>query len=233
MPEAEKKPLTAEQKTQAKQAEEKKKQAELREKLMTRGMKFLELNKHLLKTNTREAIERGDLQYVDLDLYIKRLINNAGSTYVLDTTSVKRIGQAYFDKNVLPEGYNMVIEGIRVAFGKTTISGGTTDPTIPVYTNSGVFDPAIVNGEILITVRDKPIIELPLKRFLNANSSAVPGTIQLEYRDTIMLKAMKFIPENTPFKIQVSLADGATLANSATVYNFCEVDLIGVGTRPQ
>jgi len=208
-------------------------QKKLRDSLMTRGMKFLELNKDLLKGPSREQIERGDLQHVDLDFYIKRKINNAGSTNVLDTTSIKRIGQAYFDKNVLPEGYNMVIGAIRVAFGKITISGGTDDPTIPVYTNSGTFDPAIVNGEILVTVRDKPIIELPLKRFLNASSSAVPATIQLGYRDTIALEALKFLPEATPIKIIVSLADGATLANSATVWNYCEVDLIGIGTRPQ
>jgi hypothetical protein len=196
--------------------------------LLTKEMKFILANLDLLKEGSRKAVAAGEVQWVDYDLYVRKKLNKAGATEILNPSTVKQVGLSYLDKNMLPELYNFAVTGVRVGFQADT---AIASAQAAVYSNTGAFDPALLNGELLVTVNDKPIIEIPLARFFNPNTGGIAQTIQIEERDIIRLKAPKLIPSGTPFKIIATMADGLTIAGANN--NYLEVQLLGVSTRPR
>ncbi len=213
---------------QLKTAPKKPKPKSYKEQLLTREMRFLVENKDVLKENSLKAIERGELQYVDTVIYARKQITASGQQQeIINYSTVKQIGLAYFDKNTLPDFYNMIISHIRVLYATNT----GTDAAIGAYYNIGAVPPALVNGELLITVNDKPIIEIPLSKFFKADAGAIATSIGVEYRDAIQLKAPKLIPSGTTYKVLISLANGEAIAGSNN--SFISVELGGVCTRPK
>ena len=173
---------------------------------------------------TTRLIRERKMTFNDADYYVRKMLNTAGTTDILDSSNIRRAGITNLDKNQLPDNIYMVLEAVKL--GWATDAG--TNPAAPKYhsQNPGIPTP-LLNGEIVIHIDDKPIIELPAGRFFNAEDQGISQSIPGIY-DTVFLENLKLIKHADQLKVTIRLADGLQLP---TGNHFLEVRLIGVGTR--
>ncbi len=173
---------------------------------------------------TQNLIRTKKMTFNDADYYVRKQLNAAGTTDILNSSNTRKVGVTNLDKNQLPDNIYMVLEGVKLAWG--TDPG--TNAAIPKYTSQAPGIPlALVNGEIVISVNDKPIVDLPASRFFNNSDTGVTQEIS-GHKDTVMLENLKLIKHSDQLTATIKLADGSSLPGSN---HFLEVRLIGVGTR--
>lgn len=192
----------------------------------TREMRFMEspaVNRRL-DTDSQRIIQGNRASYYDADFYVRKAI--AGTGDLLDASNVKAIGLSSFNENKLPELTTFVMSAIRVSYAT---HASLTNPAAVKYDNSSASIPvALLNAELVIKINDKPVVELPVSKFFNANGSA-PVSFQAQGpNDTIELKAMKLITPKDILGIELKLPAGLTLgANN----HFLEVRLLGIAIK--
>lgn len=179
---------------------------------------FLEQNIGDLPPDTQQAVEDDNIQLVEADIYIRRKISTSGDSDLLDSQSLVQVGICNVDRTNLPEFQNLILSGIRVAFGSHATE---TKPEAILYANTSAPIP-FYNGEIIITVNTTPIFTGRISRFIFP-IAAYPNTI-----DYVPLKVPKLITSRDEINIKIRLPNGQTLA---TPQNFVEVALLGLLTR--
>jgi len=173
---------------------------------------------------TQNLIRTKKMTFNDADYYVRKQLNAAGTTDILNSSNIRKVGITNLDKNQLPDNIYMVLEGVKLAWG--TDAG--TNAAIPKYTSQAPAIPlALVNGEIVISVNDKPIVDLPASRFFNNSDTGITQQIS-GHNDTVLLENLKLIKHSDQLTATIKLADGSSLPASN---HFLEVRLIGVGTR--
>lgn len=192
-------------------------------KLQTREQLYFESQRERLDEESKRAIIRGEMQYTDADFYIRKAITG-GTTDLLNPSNVRKIGITNLDKNVLPDLVNLVLSGVRMAYGSHATE---TDAAAINYSNTREVPAVIANGELVISTDDKPIVELPAARFFNNSSTGISNQVQ-GHDDIVVLKSLRLIRANQPIIIQFRCAEGGTLAAGK---HYIEVRLLGVSNR--
>lgn len=188
----------------------------------TREMRYFESPSVLrrLDTDSQNIILGGKASYYDADYYLRAQIT--GTQELLLPSNQRAVGVSNLNENKLPEMTNLVISQVRLAY---STHASLTNPAAVKYDNVNAAVPvALLNAEIVITINDRPVIELPVSKFFNANGTA-PVSFQAQGpNDTIELQAMKVVTPKDVLGILLKLPNGLTLgANN----HFLEVRLIG------
>lgn len=186
--------------------------------ILTRAQKFLIANADKLNADVRSNIGNG--RWEEFDMYVRRSVTAGnGLQDLLKAGDKAEVGKTSINSNRLDKGTNVAVDKIRVAFAK---SATVTDPSKVVYSNTDTAtDAAILNGDLVITVGQKPVLRLPLAGFFNIGGSysAVQGNF-----DVRTLQRPFLIPEDTAISLAIQLPDGSTLP---VANNFLEVRLMG------
>lgn len=192
----------------------------------TREMRYFESKGVLdrLDPNSKRIIAAGNASYYDADFYIRSQIT--GTQDVLLTSNQKVVGVSNLNENRLPELTNLIISAVRVAYATHAT---LTNPAAVKYDNVNAAVPvALLNGELIIKINDRPVVELPISKFFNANGTA-PVSFQAQgSNDTIELQAMKVVTPQDVIGVEIKLPNGLTLgANN----HFLEVRLLGASMK--
>lgn len=194
--------------------------------MFTKSQKFLESKAGQLNRQTQVDISNAQLKLYDADMYIRTDISGAaGIVELIDETTEKRAGTTNFNANKLPKSVNMVVEALRAGYGTTTDVSGITDPALVKYSNGyGAVPAALANAELVISLNDKPVLEIPVQRLLaeDANTRTI-GT-----EDAYNLGALQLIKEEEPVSIALRFPKGVSMP--AVDNYFFELHLIGAKT---
>jgi len=193
---------------------------------MTREQRYLLAKLAQLDAETVKDIRNGNLQFADADYYIRAIIAG-GTTTLLDQNNKKLEGTSNFDENHLAPKTYLAVGNLRLAYGFSAAAGGSLKPEDQVYSNTGAVPAPILNGEFVIKLNDKPIVEFPVARFFNSSATAASHTIQ-GYGDIVVLGSMKLIAPNDQITIEIKTARGVAMPAGN---HFIEARLLGASTK--
>ncbi len=199
---------------------------------LTRDQRFLLSQSDKLPIDAKIAWARKESQFTLKDVYFRRKLSGGGAQESLVKASdIEEVGIQNLQGNALPDGENMVVSAIKLAYA---YNASSTDPRIQAYTNAMdaetagsspvVIPPAILNGEIEIRTEGTRVLKLPVKRFfregLSVGVGVEGGSDSVQLPSPILLKAKQ------SFEIILWSANGIVLpANN----HFFEVRLMGTG----
>lgn len=192
---------------------------------LTRAQRFFNDQLHKVDAETRKLIQSKQMSYDDKDQYVRKLINTAGGTELINTTTVKKVGVSSFDKNQLADQIYMVLEKLRLSYGT---DAAIVDPANIEYSNKGQIPNALANGELVVSIDDKPVVELPAARFFNDGSTGVTSEATQGIYDAVELQCLKFITPVNSIRVDIRLAEGLTMGAGN---HFLEFRFMGIGTR--
>lgn len=209
----------------------------------TRSMKFLVQMINELPEQDRKMLIDGQLKFRDFDFYVRVPVTGQGGMIVLlQPSNVYNRGVSNIDKNRLPIGTNLILSRMRIGWG-TSVAGAILDPASVSYvsenvvaaTGIGSCPTPLANGDIKVMVEDKPIVELPVARFLN-QSRTPTGMNVGDSADFLLMEALKLVKADRAIRIELYCPTG-TLTGAVTSFpavgvsaTFVEVRLAGVGT---
>ncbi len=171
--------------------------------------------------------EAANIQGIDDTIYIRKSITGISGVYrLIDASNVKTAGITNIDKNRFPEGYNLGIEGIRVAQGShATI----TDPkNIINYTAvNGSVEAEFRHAELVITQDSKELLRLPISSML-APAATTIGTLK-EAAYSLKDNAIVLV-ETLPFEINIEFPAAVATSSASSSKFHVEVELYGKKT---
>lgn len=181
-----------------------------------------------LSLDDQKSLVAGQLQFQDKEAY--RRIQVTTSTELIKKATDETAGVTNFSRQALEKPNNMVIDAVGIAYGTQAL--GSTNPAAARYTSDGnVVPSAILNGDLVFYMDDKPFFMCRVSRFFSDPQSALQPTFKGEGM-RIALPSPKLWAAEVNIQVQLKLADGVAL--SALQLHFVEVVFFGVmtNTRP-
>lgn len=196
---------------------------------LTRGQAFLVSKKNELDAQTRMDIDGKKLRFMDADLYLRLPVTGkAGIHVLLDDTNVRKAGVTNINDNKLPKSFNLALEKIRFAYGKST-SNVINSAAIPYSVKLSSADLAIQNAEFRIKQDGKVIVALPVARLMAEEvSKSVQGK-----EDSYVLDSLQLLKENSPITLEIEYPAGSTVDATANAQHHIEIRLMGTSTAPR
>jgi hypothetical protein len=215
------------------------------------GSRFLLSQLDKLDKQTQEDIKTGKSRLVTRDYYFRRQVTPAisGSTDLLKSSDIIKVGTQNLDKNYLPAGENLVLTKIKfsscysasgttvdmVTFTNALVStfggAGAAGGTAAIALSNDVAtlqDKLIINGELNIYVDGGLVVSLPVRKFYRdmiSMSDECEGG-----KDCVHLESPILIRENQRIEARLYYAAvGTALGN----YTYVELRLMGVATAPR
>lgn len=175
---------------------------------------------------TKEAINKGTIIWDPVTYYIRREITGlSGRQKLLGSSTTKEVGVTNLDKGVLPQYYNFCYDRITVRYGSSNTANSTVK-TFAGYTSAlSSMDPALRNGELIVSLNREVQVETPVADF----GSAAAPTVSAREFDGGALECPKVWTENLQVEVELNLA--GTVASTANTYFFVEVLFQGVQAR--
>jgi hypothetical protein len=203
-----------------------KKQPDMRRATRTRTHQFFltEMGKKVDR-ETLKLIQSGQTIPDDKHIHVRKKINSAGTTELINTATQQLVGVSKLDKNQLPDQIYMAIDQLRLAWAT---DAAITNPAAIKYTNKGDIPAALMNGEFVFYVNDKPIVDIPVCRFFNDGSTGVTSEAIQGKWDALDLQCLKFILPTDLLRAELKLAEGVQLPAGN---HFVEFQFSGVGLR--
>lgn len=179
-----------------------------------------------LDGETVNRIQRGDIKLEEAAHYIRKAITGQGGTNeLINNTTVEKSGVVSFDKARLHEGENLVLKAIRLGYGTTPTTGGSTNPAEVNYSalKSNSIPAALKGANLVVSQDNKVIFKRPVHDLLL--DAIIDGDSE---KNSYHLKTWKTILAGRSFSIQLEYAEGLTVPADAN--HFFEVRLYGSKT---
>lgn len=177
---------------------------------------------------TYDAIKSGAISFDPISYYIRYNITNlANRVKILGPNSLYSLGITNFPNGAtLPQYYNFCFDRITVRYAVVTSASASPSATAGYSSVQSSMDPALRNGEIIISSNRNTIVETPIIDF--ASAAAITGG-GLRENDGGILEKPRFLLEQLQVEIELNLA--GQIPNTANNTFLAEVVLSGVQAR--
>lgn len=191
----------------------------MRTSIFTVGMAYLLTKLGLSQTDTSVQLNNGDQ-------YLRTSIKGAsGITELLDSNTKKENGISSWVGRQLENGQYMALEKVRVGFGTSPTTGGTTNPALVKYSTKVADIPAaLLNADLEISQSGKTIQVIPMQRFFSDVASDKPAGVA----DAYELDALRLLEPKQDIGLAIRFPKDGSIATDANY--FLEVHLIGAQT---
>ena len=166
---------------------------------------------------------------LEADLYHAAKVSGGGGIVdLLKPGNNKRAGKSSFNENRLDAGEFLLMDRIGLKWG---VSAGTDESDVKYITDyedtatGKVIPNAILNADLIITAGTRPIIKLPVSKFIE---TAVNPTKQIA---AVVLQQAKELNPSEVFSIKLEMPEGSVIP--ATENYFVKVNFGGLITQPK
>jgi hypothetical protein len=176
---------------------------------------------------TKAAVANGKIIWDPVTYYIRYAITGlSGRQKILSASTTKAVGTCNLDKGILPQYYNFCYDRITVRYGSTNTANSTVANFAGYSSVLSSMDPALRNGEIIISLNREVQIETPVIDFGSAASPTGGGAREF---DGGILECPKVWVEN--LQVEVELNFPQAVASAANTFYFVEVAFQGAQAR--
>jgi hypothetical protein len=199
-------------------------------RLATRSIQFFSSPSILrrLSVDDQRLIRENEMSYENISHYVRTLFT--GTSEIINSTTQEQVGRCSFNQGKLPANQNMVLSGMRLAYGFTA-AGGETNPAAIKYTNSDTpsleVPAAIMNGVLEFVISRGRVMTVPVCKFFQREGAAQAEGIQ-GFSDCIVLEALELITPDSQIIVELKTAQGISLPAGN---HFLEFQFYGIGSR--
>lgn len=173
-----------------------------------------------LDSDTKTAISQRRVQFIDSVFMLR--VKVTGTAELLTSSAKEQYGISSWNGKTLPVGTNLTMEGVSLAYGT---GAAASTPVSVKYTQDGnAVDAYFLNGLLQIEIDTKPVLKMPVSRFMSDPKSAMSSIAsRLGF---LRLDAPKLIKSNVPVDIKFIAPEGASFP-AGTDLHFFEICLFG------
>jgi hypothetical protein len=177
-----------------------------------------------LSTDTQRAIKNGTQKFKDGLFYIRREITGkSGIVQLFEAKVDKEDGITNFEKGRLPQSVNLMLNRLSIQLAQAPSIDAKTGKYAPL---TALSDPAVVNGEVEVTVGNRSILRVPINEFMHPAKDT-----QNSPKNSFNLNAPELIKEGEDIQVELHLVGIPDNTNSNKT--FIEVKFAGDALAPQ